>query len=180
MKEIYAIMEFVPLIVIALSLILTWKVPTARWLLVCYGIVEVMTVLFMPTMMQWKTHFYLFDLLLCLAFILPIIYGRRAALFLYSKTKVEYFSLVYKRQTLSVQECGIIVFMMLACFANLITWLEILAYKYYWIDVPYFKLYVRDNTMLLLHIALCGAIFTYAIKAEKREKDYLKYDSVEH
>ncbi|MCG7548789.1 hypothetical protein [Pseudoalteromonas sp. Of7M-16] len=179
MKEIYAVIEFMPLTVIALSLVLTWKVPTARWFLICYAVIDLLNISFTPIKMQWKTHFYLADLVMCLAFILPIVYRRQLALFLYRKTNVEYFFLVYKRQTFSMQECGIILIMVFGGFINLIAWLEILAYKYFWIDVPYFKLYVRDNTMLLLHVVMCGAIFTYAIKAEEREKEGLEYDSVE-
>ncbi|MBQ4812704.1 hypothetical protein J8M20_15195 [Pseudoalteromonas luteoviolacea] len=179
MKEIYAVIEFMPLMIIAFTLVLTWKVPTARWFLLCYAMIDIMNIFLHPITMQWKTHFYLVDLLLYLAFILPIVYRREVALFIYEKTGIDYFSLVYKRQILSVQECGIVLIIALGCVVDLVSWLEVLAYKYYWIDVPYFKLYVRNNLMMLIHIALCGMMFSYAINAEKREKEDLKYDSVE-
>lgn len=179
MKEIYAIVDFMPLVVIAFTLILTWKIPTARWFLLCYAMIDIVNILLHPITMQWKTHYYVVDLFLYLVFILPIVYRRQLALFLYEKTNLEYFALVYKRQVLSMQECAIGLVIALGCVVNLVTWVEVLAYKYYWIDVPYFKLYARNNLMMLIHIVLCGMMFSYAINAEKREKEGLKYDAVE-
>ncbi|MBQ4879146.1 hypothetical protein J8M21_18165 [Pseudoalteromonas luteoviolacea] len=157
MKEFYSLVEFLPLTVIAISLLLTWKVPTARWFLICYAVLDIVIILLNPTIMQWRTHYYLADLFMCIALVLPIVYRRPLALFLYEKTHINYFLLVFNRQVFTLQECGIILLMLFGAFINLVSWLEILAYKYYWIDVPYLKLYVRNNAMILVHVGVCCA-----------------------
>ncbi|KID55154.1 hypothetical protein JF50_25480 [Pseudoalteromonas luteoviolacea] len=179
MNELYSIFEFAPISVILFGLLLSWHVPTARWFLISYAIVEIIDLMILPISIQWNTHYYAFDIFMALVFILPIVYRREVALFLHSKTGNGYFRIVYERQSLSAQECGIILVMVLTCIVNFVTWIEVLSYKYDFIVNAPFKLYFRDNIILLLHIIMCGAILTYALKAQEREQEFLQNETTE-
>ncbi|KNC69158.1 hypothetical protein [Pseudoalteromonas ardens] len=177
MKEVYAIMEYAPLFVICLGLAISWNIATARWFLLAYGVFEIIDLVTLPITLQWSTHYYLADIGMSLIFVIPIVYRRNLALRLYVLSGSQYFKRVYRLQTLSAQECTILLLIALMCLANLITWLEVLAYKYYIIDSAPFKLYIRDNFMLLLHIVLCFTMFAFAMSAQVREK-YAEQESV--
>jgi len=179
MSELYVVFEYAPISIILIGLLLSWNVPTARWFLFSYAVVETIDLMILPISIQWNTHYYAFDILMALVFILPIVYRREVALFLYSKTGLEYFRIVYERQKLSAQECGIILIMALTCIVNFATWVEVLSYKYDLVVNAPFKLYFRDNIILLLHIIMCGTILTYALKAQEREQEFLQNETIE-
>ncbi|ESP92736.1 hypothetical protein [Pseudoalteromonas luteoviolacea] len=172
MFDIYSIVDHVFPLVVAIGLILSWKVATARWFMISYSAIVVTNLLTMHLTIQWNTHYYLFDALVSIAFLIPIIYRRDLALFLYNMTGNEFYRCVYRKQALSAQECMIVLVVIILVAVNLITWLEVLSYKYYWIDNAFIKLYLRDNIVLLLQIILCGCFLTYANKAESRELNY--------
>ncbi|QPB84574.1 hypothetical protein CWC22_016915 [Pseudoalteromonas rubra] len=170
MKEVYAIMEYAPLAAILLGLALSWKVATARWFLLAYGFFEVLDIATLPITMRWNTHYYIADVVINAMFLLPIIFRRNLALRLYIFSGSHYFKRVYRLQRLSAQECGIILLLGLTCVVNVVTWLEVLAYKYYIFDSAPFKLYVRDNLMLLFHLMISLALFAYSMTANSREE----------
>ncbi|MCF6437122.1 hypothetical protein [Pseudoalteromonas sp. MMG022] len=172
MYDIYTIVDYLFPLIVALGLVFSWKVPTARWFLLSYFFVVLFSSASFPITIQWNTHYYIFEALINIVFIFPILYRRDLALFLYSKTGLDFYHQVYKKQKLSAQECVIILVVALSVLANVITWLEVLAYKYYWLDNAYFKLYCRDNIILLIQFLLCGCFITYSLKAESRELNY--------
>lgn len=172
MYEIYTLVDHAQPFFILLGLLLSWKVPTARWFFISYLTVILINIVMFSISIKWKTHYYVFQAFINVVFMLPIIYRRDLALLLYSKTGMEFYRQVYERQYLSSQECMILLIFTFAILVNIATWLEVLAYKYYWIDNAYFKLYFRDNIILLIQLLLCGCLLAYAIKAESRELNY--------
>ncbi|KAF7781534.1 hypothetical protein PRUB_b0786 [Pseudoalteromonas rubra] len=174
MFDIYTIVDHAQPLVIVLGLLLSWKVPTARWFFLSYLAVIVVNIAVFSITIEWRVHYYLFQAFVNIVFILPIVYRRDLALFLYRKTDVRFFLQVYEKQSLSSQECMILLVFALAVVVNLVTWLEVLAYKHYWIDNAYIKLYVRDNVVLFIQLLLLGCLLSYAKKAEARELNYEK------
>ncbi|TMO60634.1 hypothetical protein [Pseudoalteromonas aurantia] len=172
MYDIYTIADHAHPFIVALGLLFSWKVPTARWFLLCYFFVILFNIAVLPITIQWNTHYYISEALINIVFIFPILYRKDLALFFYSKTGMEFYRQVYEKQRLSSQECLIVLMFLLAVVVNLITWFEVLAYKYYWIDNAYFKLYFRDNIILFILLALLGCLLTYTIKAKSRELNY--------
>ncbi|MBQ4852770.1 hypothetical protein [Pseudoalteromonas sp. MMG012] len=172
MNDIYTIVDYLFPVIVALGLVFSWKVPTARWFLLSYFLIVLISSTTFPITVQWNTHYYIFEALINIVFMFPILYRKDLALFLYSKTGTDFYLQVYKKQKFSAQECAIILIVALSILVNIITWFEVLAYKYYWLDNAYFKLFCRDNIILLIQFLLCGCFITYAIKAESRELNY--------
>lgn len=169
MYEIYSIVDHGQLVFIALGLLLSWKSATARWFLISYAVVIIFNLMSYPISSQWKTHYYLFQAGANVVFMLPIVYRRNLALYIYEKTNIDFYKQVYDKQKLSAQECMIAIVFILAIFVNLVTWCEVMAYKYSWISNAYFKLYLRDNIILCVQLVLCACLLSYARKAESRE-----------
>ncbi|MCF6441205.1 hypothetical protein L1077_17350 [Pseudoalteromonas luteoviolacea] len=172
MDNIYNILDHIFPLVVFIGLLLSWKVATARWFLISYVVVVTTSLLTMHLTIQWNTHYYIFESLVNLAFFIPIFYRRSLALMLYQKTGTKFYLYVYQKQTLSTQECTIAIVVALSIIVNAITWLEVLAYKYYLIDNAFFKLYLRDNIILLIQVILCGCFLTYASTAKSKELNY--------
>lgn len=177
MYSLYMIADYAFPCIIMIGLILSWKVATARWFLISYLTVILINLSILPITITWQTHYYLAEIIVAIVFILPIIYRRDIALFLFSITNVDFFHHVYKKQLLSAQECMIVLIVAVSIVVNLLTWLEILAYKGYLIDNVFFKLHFRDNIILCIKLILCGCILTYAVKSETRE---LKNEDIEY
>ncbi|AOT07575.1 hypothetical protein [Pseudoalteromonas luteoviolacea] len=172
MYEIYSLVDHAQLAFIVLGLLISWKVPTARWFFISYLVVISINMTMFPITFEWKTHYYIFQAFLNIVFILPIVYRRDLALFLYNKTGANFYKQVYEKQKLSSQECMILIIFCGAVLVNSYTWLEVLAYKYYWIDNAYFKLYFRNNIITIIQLMLCACFLSYALKAESRELNY--------
>ncbi|MCG7537026.1 hypothetical protein [Pseudoalteromonas sp. OOF1S-7] len=176
MYDIYTIADYTHPIFIALGLLFCWKVPTARWFLLSYAVVVVFSFIVFPTIIQWRTHYYLAQALMSISFLLPIFYRRDLALLLYNRTGLKFYKIVYEKQTLSAQECTIFLLIGLTIIMDLVTWLEVLAYKYSWIDNAYIKLYVRDNFIMVAQFFVGGCFLSYALKAESRERNFEKIE----
>ncbi|WP_046006221.1 hypothetical protein [Pseudoalteromonas rubra] len=176
MKEFILIAEYLPLAMIFVALIFSWRVVTARWFLLAFMAIELVDIALRPIIWEWKTHYYIVDIIVTFVFIMPIVYRRNVALKLFNLTGHVYFSKVYELQRLTSQECLILILLAIGCLTNLIAWLEVLAYKYYFIDTAPFKLYFRDNIMLVLHVLYSMALLTYTVKAEQRE-DYVRNEN---
>ncbi|KZN28864.1 hypothetical protein N480_08855 [Pseudoalteromonas luteoviolacea S2607] len=172
MYDIHSIFDHIFPLVVSFSLLLSWKIATARWFTFCYLTFIVVNLAMFQITVNWNTHFYIFEAFMAIVFTFPIIYRRNLALLIYNKTNISFYLEIYKKQRLTVQECTIILLVGISVFVNLITWIEVLAYKYYWIDNAYIKLYVRDNTILLTKLVLCGCFLTYAKQANSRELNY--------
>ncbi|OCQ20959.1 hypothetical protein A7985_14300 [Pseudoalteromonas luteoviolacea] len=172
MYDIHSIFDHIFPLVVFISLIFSWTTATARWFLLSYSAVVTINLLTMHFAIQWNTHYYIFEALVNLAFFIPIFYRRNLALLLHRKTAVEFYLHVYQRQTLSTQECTIAIVVALSIILNVVTWLEVLAYKYYLIDNAFIKLHLRDNLILLIQFILCGCFLTYASTAKSKELNF--------
>ncbi|CAH9056220.1 hypothetical protein PSECIP111854_01749 [Pseudoalteromonas sp. CIP111854] len=168
--SIYILIDYAPIICVLFGLIMAWKVASARWFFISCLVVEIFGLAMTDTVMQWNTHFYIYCVFISLVFLLPIVYRKRLAMWLYSKTGYEYFNNVLKTHRFVPQEAGIICFVFLACIVNFVTWIEVLLYKYSFLSNAPIKLYIRDNTVVLVKIMVCLALLSYAFRAEFREK----------
>ncbi|KZN47348.1 hypothetical protein [Pseudoalteromonas luteoviolacea] len=169
MYEIYSLVDHGQLIFIAVGLLLSWTSATARWFLISYAVVIVLNLASYPISSQWNTHYYLFQASINVVFMLPIVYRRNLAIYIYEKTSIDFYKQIYDNQKLSAQERMIALIFVMAIFVNLITWTEVLAYKHSLISNAYFKLYFRDNIILCVQLVLCACLLTYALKAQSRD-----------
>ncbi|CAH9053307.1 hypothetical protein PSECIP111951_00795 [Pseudoalteromonas holothuriae] len=170
MMNIYILIDYVPMVCVLIGLIMTWKVESARWFFISYIAVEMFSLAMTDTVMQWNTHFYIYCVFISLVFLLPIVYRKRLAMWLYSKTGYEYFNKVLKTHRFVPQEAGIICVILLAILVNFVTWIEVLLYKYSFLSNAPIKLYVRDNTVVFVKVMICLAMLSYAFRAEFRER----------
>ncbi|WP_125779352.1 hypothetical protein [Pseudoalteromonas rubra] len=174
MYDIYTVVDHLHPIFIVLGLVVSWNVPTARWFLISYSFIVLINLSVFPVIIQWNTHYYVAEVVLAIAFMLPVIYRRGLALLIYQKTQNNFFKKVYDKQSLTIQECVVLFIYVIAVVVNFVTWLEVLAYKYDWIQNAYIKLYIRDNVMLAVQLLLCGCLLSYAVKAGSREINFEK------
>ncbi|MCG7546485.1 hypothetical protein [Pseudoalteromonas sp. Of7M-16] len=172
MYELYSLVDHALFIFIILGLIVSWKVATARWFFISYLVVILINMTMFSITFEWKTHYYIFQAFLNIVFILPVVYRRDLALFLHKKIGANFYQQVHEKQSLSSQECMILIIFFGAAVVNLVTWFEVLAYKYYWIDNAYFKLYFRNNIIMVIQLLLCACFLAYALQAESRELNY--------
>ncbi|KZN50053.1 hypothetical protein [Pseudoalteromonas luteoviolacea] len=169
MYEIYSLVDHGQLAFVALGLLLSWKSASARWFIISYAVVIIFNLASYPISSQWNTHYYLFQAGVNVVFMLPIVYRRNLALYIYEKTNIDFYKQVHDKQILSSQECMIALVFILAILVNLVTWCEVMAYKYSYISNAYFKLHFRDNIVLCVQLVLCTCLLSYARKAESRE-----------
>lgn len=82
---------------------------------------------------------------------------------------MSYFKRVWEGHSFSIQEGALICLYSMSLIVNLITYFEVLMYKYYVIDTAYVKLYIRDTLQLMLYVLSCLAILTFATKHNRKE-----------
>ncbi|ESP93998.1 hypothetical protein N483_02555 [Pseudoalteromonas luteoviolacea NCIMB 1944] len=163
----FVVIDNLGFVVLFLGLVIGWRNPFARWLVISYSILTCISFACYQVTISWKTHFYIFEAFICLVFMLPILLRRYIAFFIYQKTRRGFFLTVAMRKKLTVYESFLLRLFTLAAIVNFITWIEILCYKYWLIDTPYIKLYFRDYfvalVLLLQNIALYAFImYCYA------------------
>ncbi|MBD1581705.1 hypothetical protein [Pseudoalteromonas sp. S16_S37] len=168
--NIYILIDYVPMICVLFGLIMTWKVESARWFFISCLTLEIFGLAMTDIVMQWNTHFYIYCVFISLVFLLPIVYRKRLAMWLYSKTGYEYFNNVCKTHRFVPQEAGIICIAILACTINFVTWIEVLLYKYSFLSNAPIKLYIRDNMVVFIKVMESCAMVSYACRAEFRER----------
>ncbi|TQF66708.1 hypothetical protein [Pseudoalteromonas luteoviolacea] len=172
MSELYTLADQALIAFAIIGIFISWKNPIATWFFLSYLMIISIDLTFSYISFEWKVHYYIFQAILNIAFIIPIVYRRNLALFLYQKTDSRFFKQAYEKQTLSSQECMILLMFLGAALVNIFTWLEILAYKHYWIDNAYIKLYVRNNIIMLIQFVLCVCFVAYAIQSKSRDWNY--------
>lgn len=111
-----------------------------------------------------------------LVFLLPIIFRKPLAGWLYQKTGIEFFNNVYEKHYFSLQEGAFFFLITISIIINGITYIEVLLYVQDVINTLYIKLYVRDFVSAILHILMSLALLTYAAKTPMRERN-LSYEN---
>lgn len=156
-----------PMLLVALGL--AWHSDTGRWFIFTVLIVELIDELTIPMSMQWKLNYYLWGVFMNVLFFIPIIYRKRIAIKLHNLTGLNYFQRVWESHRFTVPEGALMCVFSLSLLVNLITYIEVLMYKYYVIDTALFKLYIRDNVQLVLHFLTGFAALTFAQRHKHQE-----------
>ncbi|KZN50765.1 hypothetical protein [Pseudoalteromonas luteoviolacea] len=162
-KIIFAIIDHLAFVVLFLGLIISWRDPFARWLLLSYTVIEIIEFLTFSEVYTWKVHFYLFEVFMCFLFMTPIVFRRPMALFCYRNTQQVFFLNVAERTILSRYEVRFLQLLAAAALVNFITWIEVLCYKYWIIDNAFIKLYFRNYFIACVILAQCAAIYALSM-----------------
>lgn len=168
--NIYALIDYMPIAFVIFGLCMAWKTASARWFFIFYLIIEILGLAMTDIVLQWNTHFYIYCVFISLVFLLPVVYRKRLAIWLYSKTGYEYFNNVIQTHRFVPQEAGIICIILLLCLVNFATWIEVLLYKYSFLSTAPIKLFIRDNTVFLGKVMISVTMLSYASRAKFREK----------
>ncbi|ALU43079.1 hypothetical protein AT705_09055 [Pseudoalteromonas rubra] len=169
MAFIYDIFHYLPIFIVLFGLCYTWRFENARWFFITLGVVELIDELLIPVALNWETHYYIYCALMNFAFLLPIVYRKRLALWLFERTDYEYFYRCYAKHTVSAQEMLVICLVGLSCIINTLTFVEVLLFKSFLIDNAFIKFYVRDNAAIFLHFLMILALLQFALRSEFRE-----------
>ncbi|WP_125557350.1 hypothetical protein [Pseudoalteromonas rubra] len=169
MDYLYVIVDYSPIFVILYGLYMTWRFETARWFLLTLGAVELVDELLISVALNWQVHYYVYAAAMNLAFLLPIMYRQKIANWLYERSGHDFFNNVVNKHYISLQELSVLLVLAAVAIINVVTWCEVLLYKYKFITNAPIKLYVRDNTVAILHLLYIGALVKYVLKAEFRE-----------
>ncbi|KZN64591.1 hypothetical protein N473_14810 [Pseudoalteromonas luteoviolacea CPMOR-1] len=157
---ILVVIDKLGLVILFFGLFIGWSNPFARWLVISYLLLELIDLTFYQMTKLWNTHFYIFEAFMCLVYMLPILFRRDITLFLYQRTHSRFFLTVAKRKGQTKYEIYLLKLLALTTAVNFITWIEVLCYKYWLIDIPYIKLYFRDY--FIYFVLLCQNIALYA------------------
>ncbi|TMN87860.1 hypothetical protein CWB72_14590 [Pseudoalteromonas phenolica] len=161
---------YAPLPIFVFALLKCWKNIGARWFLTLLISIECIDIYSYQYSIEWTTHYYVWSAFMCTLFFVPSFFRRKIALNIYRKTNSKYF-LDASKLDFSQQEAALLLLFFTSMCANLISYIEILMYKNYIIDVIYFKLYILDKLQLIIHTLVCLAALSFAIKPNKGQ-DY--------
>ncbi len=161
---------YAPIAIFLFSLAVCWKSIGARWFLTLLVTVECIDLYTSQFSIKWTTHYYIWSAFIGLLFLTPSFYRSSIAQKVYSYTKKEFFHEASKLK-FTQQEAAILIISFLSMFANLVSYVEILMYKYYVIDMFYFKQYILDNLQLFLHILVCLAALSFSFTSSKGHKN---------
>lgn len=157
---------YAPLPIFLFVLFKCWGNIGARWFLTLLISVECLDIYSYQYSFEWTTHYYIWSAFMCTLFCVPSFFRKSIAQSIYKHTNSKYFFEASKL-SFSQQEAAIILLFFISMCANLISYVEILMYKNYIIDVFYFKLYVLDKLQLIIHILVCLAALSFSIKSNK-------------
>ncbi|MCO7191297.1 MULTISPECIES: hypothetical protein [unclassified Pseudoalteromonas] len=153
-----------------IAVFLSWYNVSARWFLALIGILETLDFLTLSTVLTWHTHFYIWCASLSLLFLIPMIFRTQLANWLYQKTGVRYFLITARIRGFSLRENILICVFIVAIFVNLVTYIEVLLYKYSVLDNAIIKLYIRDNVAALLHYIEIGIVLSFILCNRKKSQ----------
>lgn len=155
--------------VLVLSMILARKHDSAMWFLSTLLLVEIIDLVMHDISMTWTTHYYIWCVFVNVIFFIAVIYRKTLSAHLYNLTQIDYFKRAFINHSFSIQEGAMLCIFFASLIINLITYIEVLLYKYYVIDTAYIKLYVRDGVQVALHIFMALAALSFSTL---RAKDY--------
>jgi hypothetical protein len=157
---------YAPLPIFLFSLFKCWGNIGARWFLILLVTVELIDLYSSQYSINWTTHYYIWSAFMCTLFFAPSFFRKKIAHNIYVHTSSKYF-LDASKLNFSQQEAAILLLFFVSMCANLISYIEILLYKNFIIDVFYFKLYVLDKLQLITHILVCLAALSFSKKLNK-------------
>lgn len=158
-------LNFLIPIVLAISLLLSWKDVNARFMILSYAFVEVISITTFEWAMTMKIGFYLWSAAISAIFLLCV-FGRRYWAFRLSS--IQFFSDAYKHHRYSLQETALVLLFLFSAVVNIITFFEVFAYSQYMINTLYVKENIRDFVQLSVNILAAIICLSFAIKSSKR------------
>lgn len=155
-------LNFLIPIVLVISLFLSWKNINARFLILSYMFVEVLSLTTYSLAKSMPIGFYLWSMFISLIFLI-FVFGRR--FWAFKLSRFGFFKLAYEQHKYSVQEAALVFIFSISVLINLITFFEVYFYSMYWIDNAYIKLYVRDYAHSIVNIVAAIVCLSYSFKS---------------
>ena len=154
-------LNFLIPIVLVISLFLSWKNNNARFLILSYMFVEVLSLTTYSWAKLMPIGFYLWSMCISLTFLI-FVFGRR--FWAYKLRGINFFSSAYENHSYTIQEVSLVIMFSLSAIINLVTYIEVYFYSIYWLDSAYIKLFVRDYAVSLINIVAALICLSYVIK----------------
>jgi|UPI0006B61EDC hypothetical protein len=170
--DFYSFISYATLPTILIALTLTWRYESSRYFLCLLLVIELIDEAFYEVSFNWTTHVYFFSMVMNTLFVLPIVFRKQLANFIFTRTGLEYFRRVYQNHHFALQEIGILTLCLVSFVINLVVYIEVWLYKLYVIDILYIKDNVRNPVLVILHVLMLLSLLTYALKTPNREKFY--------
>ncbi|TMO57109.1 hypothetical protein [Pseudoalteromonas phenolica] len=158
-------LNFLIPIVLAISLLLSWKDVNARFMILSYAFVEVISLSTYGWAKGMQVGFYLWSMGISIVFLICV-FGRRYWAFHLSSIK--FFSEAYEQHRYSIQETALVLLFLLCAAVNLITFIEVYAYTEYWIDNLFIKENVRDFVQSSVNILAALICLSFVVKSSNR------------
>ncbi|QTL37140.1 hypothetical protein [Pseudoalteromonas viridis] len=173
--DFYTAFSYVTLPFLLVALAYTWKYESSRYFLLFMTGLEIIDIALYKVSYTWTTHLYLYNMVTCLLFLVPIIYRNRIAYALHEMTGISFFYRVYKNHHLSVQEIGFILLYVVDLILAAFNYLEVWLYKFYVIDGWIMSNSVRNFILITLNLLMCCGLLTYLLKTPARERFYKEH-----
>ena len=166
LSEYLYFFTYAPIAIFLFSLIKCWKDIGARWFLTLLVSVECIDLYSIQYSLNWTTHYYIWSAFMGFLFLAPSFFRSKIAQTFYTKTNRQFF-LEASKLRFTQQEAAILFISFISMIANLVSYIEILMYKYDFIAVPYFKIYALNNLQLITHVLVCLAALSFSIRSIK-------------
>lgn len=157
-------LNFLIPIVLAISLLLSWKDVNARFMILSYAFVEVISLMTYNWAIKMEVGYYLWSMGISLIFLIFVL-GRRYWAFKLSS--IEFFSEAYEKHRYSIQEAALVTLFLISAIVNLITFIEAYAYVEHWSDSLYVKRHIRDYVQSGANILAALICVSFALNSSK-------------
>ncbi|MCF2907483.1 hypothetical protein L1285_04020 [Pseudoalteromonas sp. DL2-H2.2] len=173
--DFYTVFSYVSLPFLLVALVYAWKYESSRYFLLLLTFIEIIDTALYKVSYTWTTHLYLYNMGMCLLFLVPIIYRNRIAYALHRFTGWPFFLRVYENHHFSVQEIGLILLGLIDFALAAFNYLEVWLYKFYVTDGWIMSNDVRNFILITLNILMCCGLLTYVFKTPDRERFYKEH-----
>ncbi|RZM84749.1 hypothetical protein C3B51_02735 [Pseudoalteromonas rubra] len=173
--DFYTIVSYSGIPFLLFALVYTWKYESSRYFLLLMLLLEVVDLALYKISYTWTTHMYLYNMVICMLIVVPVVYRSRIALFIYKLTGIPFFSRVYKNHHFSIQEIGLILLHLVDFVLAAFNYLEVWLYKFYVIDGWIMSNGVRNFILVSLNLLMYLCLLTYAVKTPARELFYKEH-----
>ncbi|AZZ97156.1 hypothetical protein [Pseudoalteromonas sp. R3] len=170
--DFYTIVSYSGIPFLLFALVYTWKYESSRYFLLLMLLLEVVDLALYKISYTWTTHMYLYNMVICMLIVVPVVYRSRIALSIYKLTGIPFFLRVYKNHHFSVQEIGLIFLHLIDFILAAFNYLEVWLYKFYVIDGWIMSNGVRNFILVSLNLLMYLCLLTYAAKTPARELFY--------
>lgn len=159
-----------PMILLALAI--TWKYESSRYFLILLLLVEVVDEALYKTSLTWTTHHYLYCMIMDVFFVMPIVYRKQLASWMYNKTNIPFFRRVSDTHHFALQEIGLLFIFAVNFAINFVVYIEVWIYKWQLIEALPIKNTIRIPVQVTLHVLSILTLITYMVKTPARERFY--------